>query len=267
MTDTVTWAPGAWPVHRHEDVDAMLVRVGRAEARRQRRQDHRNGRTAGAFLIAIWASAVVSSILLEGVPTAAYLLPGLSFCTGLACLAIPWERISPSWLHVALATATVEIAIWVALADASYGVFYVLLAAYAGYVSRRRREVAALVALMFLALVAPLLYESDRVAVTGHAVLIMSVVAAVSVMAAWARGQVRARQRLYRQFALEALQLAIRIRGDALPPQPLEVGPDAPAAHAGSAAQNGPGTEASEHLAAELDPTAAPSAAIAAGSS
>src|SRR5204862_1722971 len=70
-----------------------------------------------------------------------------------------------------------------------------------------------------------------------------------------------------RQFALEALQLAIRIRGDALPPQPLEVGADAPAAHAGSAAQNGPGTEASERLTAELDPTAAPSAAIAAGSS
>jgi hypothetical protein len=112
-----------------------------------------------------------------------------------------------------------------------------VVAAYAGYVSRRRGEVAAHAALILVALLVPLAYESDPGAVAGNALLIMPAAAILSAMAAWVRGHVTSRQRLYRQFAVEALRLAVLIRGDALAPQPLEPVPrDGSAEEAGSAA-------------------------------
>jgi hypothetical protein len=255
MTNPVIETPTARAEHRHEAVDAMLERVRRVEARRERRHHHRNGRAAGVLLVAVWASAVVSSPFLDNVPDpGAYLLPALGICTGLVCLVIPWGRISPVGLQVAIVAATAEVAAWVALAGPSYGVYYVVVAAYAGYVSRRRGEVAGHAALILVALLVPLLYESDPGAVAGNALLIMPAAATLSAMAAWVRGHVTSRQRLYRQFAVEALRLAVRIRGDALAPQPLEPLPrDGSAEAVGSAAEVGSGREAFEQLATELE--------------
>ena len=224
----------------------MLARVRRVEARRERRHHHRNGRAAGVLLVAVWASAVVSSLFGDNLPDpGAYLLPALGICTGLLCLAIPWGRISLAGLQVAILAATAEVAAWVALAGPSYGVYYVVVAAYAGYVSRRRAEVAGQAALILVALLVPLFYESDPGAVVGNALLIMPAAATLTAMAAWVRGHVATRQRLYRQFAVEALRLAVQIRGDALAPQPLEPSPrDGSAAEVGSAPEIGSASDA-----------------------
>jgi hypothetical protein len=258
MTDRVMDTPSAHPGRRRERVDALLARVSRVEARREGRERYRNGRGVGALLVAVWASAVLSALLLDDVPgPGAYLLPAAGICTGLVCLAIPWERTSPGWLHLAVAVATAEVAAWVALAELSYGVYYVLLAAYAGYVSRRRAEVVGQAALIGVALLVPLTYGPRPGAVAGNALLFMSAVVVISAMAAWVRGQVTARQRLYRQFAVEALRLALRIRGDALPPQPPEL-----LSERGSAMEDGSSEEAFELLATELESLAAPRATV-----
>jgi hypothetical protein len=237
MTDPVIETATARAEQSHEAVDAMLARVRRVEMRRERRNHHRNGRAAGALLAAVWASAVASSLFLDDVPDPiAYLLPALGICSGLVCLAIPWGRISPLGLQVVIVAATAEIATWVALAGPSYGVYYVLVAAYAGYVSRRRGEVAFQAALILAALLVPFAYESDSSAVAGNVLLIMPAAAILSAMAAWVHGHVTTRQRLYRQFAVEALRLAVRIRGDAVVPEALEIGPEDDSAAAGGSA-------------------------------
>lgn len=135
-----------------------------------------------------------------------------------------------------IVAAIAQIATWVALAGPSYGVYYVLVAAYAGYVSRRRGEVAFQAALILVALLVPFAYESDSSAVAGNVLLIMPAAAILSAMAAWVHGHVTSRQRLYRQFAVEALRLAVRIRGDAVAPEALEIVAEDDSAAAGGSA-------------------------------
>jgi hypothetical protein len=208
---------------RDAGLEAMLARVRRAEARRDRRQLRSSGLAAGGLLIAMWLFAVPSSLLLEDGPTlGAYLVPMVGICTGLICLTIPWGRIARGWLHLVIVATTAEIATWVALTDLSYGAYYALVAAYAGYALPRRGRAAAQTALIVVAVGAPLLYEPDPGVAASNALLIAPLVGLLSAMAAWARGQVEAMRRRHRQFAVEALGLVVRIGGEGLAPQPSE---------------------------------------------
>ena len=196
------------------------VRRVEASARTPAPSSQRPG--SGRAPVAVWASAVVSSPFLDNVPDpGAYLLRALGICTGLVCLVIPWERISPVGLQVAIVAATAEVAAWVALAGPSYGVYYVVrgrLCRLRVAPARRGRRAGG-VDRGGAARAARLRVRSRRrrrQCPADHARG-----RDLSVMAAWVRGHVTSRQRLYRQFAVEALRLAVQIRGDALAPQPL----------------------------------------------
>jgi diguanylate cyclase (GGDEF)-like protein len=94
------------------------------------------------------APSVVSVILLT--------LMGL--ITGLVCLALPWERLSERWLHVAAVLATLEITTSVVVVGsrgAMLSGFYALMATIVAYGFRDRRAVALHTTLILAARVIP----------------------------------------------------------------------------------------------------------------
>jgi diguanylate cyclase (GGDEF)-like protein len=95
-------------------------------------------------------------------PATANLLPFLAFISGIACFAIPWDRVRPGWFHVVPALGTVEVALSVWTIGPHGSVvswFYVFVVVFAALAFCARAAVGAHVAFASLALAAPILYE------------------------------------------------------------------------------------------------------------
>ena len=106
----------------------------------------RHGRIA-AFLFIAGGIAGTPAIALQGVPTTTYLLTLLALGSGLACLLIPWTRVSPRWLHAVCTIASIEVLATTMLVTPVFSWYFILVTVYAAYVFSCRWEVALQVAL------------------------------------------------------------------------------------------------------------------------
>jgi hypothetical protein len=179
----------------------------------------RRHRAAGFLFLGASVSSIPSLLLLEPQPALeVFLLPLAGIVTGLLCLSMPWQRLPWSWTtHAVLALATIEIAVAVEVADRGYALFYVFVAVLAAYALPSRREIAAQLALISLALLLPLLYGGDIREVLWQATLAAPALALAAGTVTYLRERLEAKQRLYRRFAEEVLDLALRIRGEPAP--------------------------------------------------
>jgi diguanylate cyclase (GGDEF)-like protein len=117
------------------------------------------GRMAGFVYIAGSLIAIPADVVMRAPsPLAVVLLTLMGLVTGVACLVLPWERLSERWLHVGAAVATLEITTST-IVDGKHGTvlagFYALVATIVAYGFRDRRAVAAQTALILAAMVVP----------------------------------------------------------------------------------------------------------------
>lgn len=151
--------------------------------------------------------SIPSSRLIEPPPPAwLYLVTALGLASGLACLVIPWRRLSERWFHLVAGGATAEVAFWIWAADVEGGFYwwyYVFIAIFAGYVFRRRAHVAAHMAWVSAALLAPAVYDSDtaRDTIAGAMVAIPSLLVAAAVVTRIREG-LETHERRYRLLAV-----------------------------------------------------------------
>ena len=120
------------------------------------------GRVAGLLfsLRALSALATVPLLTDPRLPSSFELVVALALASGVACALIPWNLLSPRWLHAVPMVGTVEVAlaVWTAGSHGSiYGIYYVFVALFAAYAFRSRRAVAAYVAFAAGARALPLL--------------------------------------------------------------------------------------------------------------
>ena len=141
------------------------------------------GRLTGLLFLIGSVLAIPADLVMHAPsPRAVILLTLMGGITGAACLAIPWDRISPRWLGVAAALGTVEITVSVVAIGRHATVltsFYLLVATAVAYGFADRRLIAAQTALIVAAMLTPplLLRGQPPTAVPGTlvAVLVMAV--------------------------------------------------------------------------------------------
>jgi hypothetical protein len=144
---------------------------------------------------------------------------------GILALLAPWERLSPNWLHVLLLAGVVEVAVAVAVFSDDFAFYYVAVAAFAAYAVRDRRAIALYIGLLTLALLAPLVYDDENLRTQVHHILVtLPVFLIIGGLVLYLREVLEKRERSYRAFALEAVSLASRIRGN--PPRNAGDGAD-----------------------------------------
>jgi diguanylate cyclase (GGDEF)-like protein len=124
------------------------------------------GRIAGILFSAGGLATVPAYRLMENAapPAAVNLLPVLAFLSGIACFAVPWDRVRAIWFHLVLVLGTAEVAVSVwALGDHGNVVswFYVFVVVFAALAFRERASVAAHVAVASIALALPIAYAAD----------------------------------------------------------------------------------------------------------
>lgn len=178
---------------------------------------------AALFIVGALVSIPSSLLGTSQHPPTVYLLTLLGLASGLVCLALPWERIPRRWFHLVGAVATLEVAVAVAAADRSFQWYYVFVALFAAYVFPTRAEAAGQVGLVCVAFLAPAIYDPDTSRETiGSALVAIPSLVLTALVVVHMHERLEAKQRLYRQFAEDALALAIRIGGEAAVPSRLE---------------------------------------------
>ena len=180
------------------------------------REVRRLGRVGGTLFLAAAAFSFPAGFALEPpVAPETHLLGLTSLVIGAAAFLLPWERLSPNWLHAVLTAGVIEVALAVAYFSQDFAFYYVPVAAYAAYVVRDRRTLLWYLALITLALVAPLAYDSENFREEAlHILVTLPVLMIMSGLVLYLRDVLEEREERYRTFALEAVALAIRIRGD-----------------------------------------------------
>jgi diguanylate cyclase (GGDEF)-like protein len=116
------------------------------------------GRVAAALFSAGALSALLTAQFLKrpSPPLAFYGVIVLAILTGIACMLIPWERLSLRWLHGVSILGTIETSLAVGLAGAHggvYSVYYVFVVALVAYSFASRQAIAAHVVLATAALI------------------------------------------------------------------------------------------------------------------
>ena len=106
--------------------------------------NRRNGRIA-AYLFIAGGIAGAPAIALHdpALSPAVFLLPVLAFVSGAVCLLIPWQRLSPRWLHAVAVIGSLEVLATTMLVSPVFSWYFALVAVYGAYVFSTRIEVAA----------------------------------------------------------------------------------------------------------------------------
>jgi diguanylate cyclase (GGDEF)-like protein len=159
------------------------------------------GQLAGALFICA-AVASLPAAVVDRQPAPFYLLTSLAVISGLLCLSLPWHRMSTQGLNLAVAAATLEVALVVWLGDPSFAWYYLLVAVYAGYAIRSPSALAADLTLISLAMLAPLLYEPEAVRATIVPALIgIPTLVTAAALVSYLRGHLEGNERVYRRLA------------------------------------------------------------------
>lgn len=177
------------------------------------------GTLAGLGFIGAAVVAVPSTLLLDPVPPSeSYLVTVAGIATGLACMALPWERMDPRWLHVVGALATVQAAAAVAVFGQAYIAFFFLIAMAVAYMVPDAKGFFAQVLLIGVALFGPVAYgpasaeSTIQMGFVTYPLLILTGGVFSSL-----RWRMVADHRSHRLFAEETLALANRIAGSPIP--------------------------------------------------
>src|SRR2546423_7963245 len=179
-----------------------LLAHGSNEAKRRRRY----GLTAGVlFVVAALATFPVALDYYDSSRWAVYVMTIVAVCSGLICLALPWERLPPFSLHVLPIAAGLEISAVVRATDPVAGVLFVLVALFAAYAFRSRAQIGAHLALIGLFLFAPLLYVAHAQSSTvHHALFELPTIVLAAGLVTYLRERTEAQEQTLRRFAGEA---------------------------------------------------------------
>ena len=177
------------------------------------------GTLAGLGIIGAAIFAVPSTLLLEPQPQPeAYLSTVAGLATGLACMALPWERIDARWLHLVGVLATVEAAWAVAVFGQAYTAFFFLIAVAVAYVTPDPKSLLPHLVLIGLVLFAPVAYgPEDARSTIQMALVVYPLLVLTAGIFAYLRQRMVADHRSYRLFAEETLALSTRIAGHPIP--------------------------------------------------
>jgi hypothetical protein len=170
-------------------------------------------RLAGVLLLTGSLFSIPGGLVLEPQPALyKHVLALVGTLVAGAFLLAPAARIGRAWIYAALGVGTVLIGIGVAIFSDDYAFFYVVTAIYAALALPDRRELAVYMALLTAALLAPLVYD-DSLKQQLHHILVTLPVLFISVFCVrYLRETLLARERMYRGFARDAVDLALRIR-------------------------------------------------------
>jgi hypothetical protein len=174
------------------------------------------GRLAGVLFVVGAISATVSALSFEGAPPPAiYAVVVAAILCGAACFAIPWQRLPRGAFHFVAALGTGTVGLAVAAGGPQLAFYYVFVAVFTSYVFAERPAVTGQLALVVLALAAPVAYEgTSREWLTAVLVTLPNVVV-VAVVVTHLRERLRAEHRAYRRFAEQAFDVALRLRTEA----------------------------------------------------
>jgi diguanylate cyclase (GGDEF)-like protein len=125
------------------------------------------GRIAGILFSAGGLATVPAYRLMQDPtpPAAVNVLPLLAFLSGMACFAVPWDRLRGRWFHLVPALGTLEVAfsVWALGTHGSVvSWFYAFVVVFAALAFRARLSVGAHVAFASAALAAPIVYMPER---------------------------------------------------------------------------------------------------------
>jgi len=175
-------------------------------------ESERLGRLGGILVLAGTAVGFPASLAIEPPPGLAdHVITLLGVLSGLLLLILPWRRISPGWFHVVILAGVLEVTVATAVYSHDFSFYYVIVAAYAAYIVREARVLRLYEALFTVALLAPLAYVGDQREHLHHVLVILPVLLIVAVIVRHLRDSVEARERRYREFALEAAELSARL--------------------------------------------------------
>jgi hypothetical protein len=173
------------------------------------------GTLAGYGFIGVSLLSLPSTRLLDPPPSPeAYFLTLAGLLTGLCCLAVPWERIDPRWLHALGVIATAETAATVAVFGPPYVAFYFLIAVLIAYVSPDVRSIGLQVGLIVVALFGAALWGPDDPRAALNVALVTAPILLLAVgLFGYLRLKMVSDRRAYHRFAEQTLVLASQIAG------------------------------------------------------
>jgi diguanylate cyclase (GGDEF)-like protein len=169
-----------------------------AHAEILRRTD--TGRLAGLLFIVGGLASIPANLLFRDPQVGAlnHVLVAVAIVSGLGCLLVPWDRVSPKVFHAVpiLAAAEVALTVWaVGVHGPVYEWFYVLVAVFAAYAFESRRAIAFHMTVFTVLACLPVLYRANTTAeVARMGVLVPMLWVATTVVAHLREGLV-ARQR------------------------------------------------------------------------
>jgi diguanylate cyclase (GGDEF)-like protein len=169
----------------HPRLETSLGRLA-AQGPDEAEPDHQRtlGRMAGVLYLLGGVLALPADLVMGAPsPRAVVLLTLMGVLTGVACLLIPWDRISPRWLELTAALATVEVTVSVVSVGRYATVltsFYVLIATAVAYAFRDRRAIAAQITLVVVAMALPPLLLADQPSDAGPRTVVAILVLVVT---------------------------------------------------------------------------------------
>jgi diguanylate cyclase (GGDEF)-like protein len=120
-------------------------------------------RLAGLLFIVGSLSTIPGTLLLDDFEPWKYSLTGTAILLGVLCLVVPWWRLDDRWLAVMPVVSTVLIAITVGLTDQVFTYLYFFVALWVALVFPHARQMAPFLALVVVALFAPVFYADEPV--------------------------------------------------------------------------------------------------------
>lgn len=114
-------------------------------------------RLAGLLFLVGAVSTIPGTFLLDdGIEPWMYALIGIGMLCGVACLLVPWWRLSEHWLLLAPVLATIVVAFGLAVTGFVFSYLFFLIALYLGLIFPRSRQLMPLLALVLAGLFVPL---------------------------------------------------------------------------------------------------------------
>jgi hypothetical protein len=170
-------------------------------------------RIAGILLLTGSVFSIPGGVVIEPTPPLTDYWVSLAGVTIAAALLLaPSAWITRIWVYFSLLVGVVLIAIAVDVFSDDYAFFYVITAIYGAFALRHKAEVVAYVALLTIALLAPLVYD-DRIKEQLHNIFVVLPVLLISALfVVYLRESLERNVRKYAELAGEADALASRIR-------------------------------------------------------
>jgi hypothetical protein len=170
-------------------------------------------RIAGVLLLTGSLFSIPSGMVIEPAPPLTdYWVSLTGALIAAALLLVPSAWITRAWVYASLLVGIVLIAIAVDLFSDDYAFFYVITAIYGAFALRRKAEVTAYVALITLALLAPLVYDDQIKEQLHHIFVVLPVLLISALFVVYLRESLERNVRNYAELAGEADALASRIR-------------------------------------------------------